>query len=256
MTPMRSSVAPTGCWRGASTPSPWASAACWTTTPNWPPRRSIPEIRSAWRWSRRRRRLTRRRNFPARSASPYSAAARARASWPTSCRPRVERLEPALWSRLTIVQQARAEDVERVRKTYAGLKVVADVAPFFPDLPTQNCGKPPRGGALRRFDGGRACARSAGPRSWCRCRTRSTRTSSPMRPFWRTPAGPSACARTSSRPTGSRPKFPRSLAEPQRLAMMAKAARSVGTLDAADRLADLVVRVAGLKMLAAPGKTK
>jgi UDP-N-acetylglucosamine--N-acetylmuramyl-(pentapeptide) pyrophosphoryl-undecaprenol N-acetylglucosamine transferase len=36
-------------------------------------------------------------------------------------------------------------------------------------------------------------------------------------------------------------------AEPQRLAAMAAAARSVGKLDAAERLADLVVKVAGIK---------
>jgi UDP-N-acetylglucosamine--N-acetylmuramyl-(pentapeptide) pyrophosphoryl-undecaprenol N-acetylglucosamine transferase len=34
-------------------------------------------------------------------------------------------------------------------------------------------------------------------------------------------------------------------AEPARLAAMARAAHSTGTLDAADRLADLVLRVAG-----------
>jgi UDP-N-acetylglucosamine--N-acetylmuramyl-(pentapeptide) pyrophosphoryl-undecaprenol N-acetylglucosamine transferase len=35
-------------------------------------------------------------------------------------------------------------------------------------------------------------------------------------------------------------------AEPTRLADMAKAARAVGRLDAAERLADLVVKVAGI----------
>ncbi|MBV9456796.1 MAG: UDP-N-acetylglucosamine--N-acetylmuramyl-(pentapeptide) pyrophosphoryl-undecaprenol N-acetylglucosamine transferase, partial [Bradyrhizobium sp.] len=35
-------------------------------------------------------------------------------------------------------------------------------------------------------------------------------------------------------------------AEPQRLAAMAIAARSVGRLDAAERLADLVVKTAGI----------
>ncbi len=41
----------------------------------------------------------------------------------------------ALRSKLHVVQQARPEDVERVRKRYASLGVTADVAPFFADLP-------------------------------------------------------------------------------------------------------------------------
>ncbi|HTV34000.1 MAG TPA: undecaprenyldiphospho-muramoylpentapeptide beta-N-acetylglucosaminyltransferase [Methylocella sp.] len=39
--------------------------------------------------------------------------------------------------KLAIVQQARAEDVERVRQAYRALAVEAEVAPFFPDLPAR-----------------------------------------------------------------------------------------------------------------------
>jgi UDP-N-acetylglucosamine--N-acetylmuramyl-(pentapeptide) pyrophosphoryl-undecaprenol N-acetylglucosamine transferase len=46
-------------------------------------------------------------------------------------------LEPALRARLSIVQQAREEDLARVRNTYATLSVAAEVAPFFADLPTR-----------------------------------------------------------------------------------------------------------------------
>src|SRR5262249_29033867 len=49
----------------------------------------------------------------------------------------VERLEPHLQMRLAIVQQARAEDVARVKEVYVRAKVEAEVAPFFTDLPTR-----------------------------------------------------------------------------------------------------------------------
>jgi len=38
-------------------------------------------------------------------------------------------------SRLAVVQQAREEDVERVRQAYAGAGIEAEIAPFFKDLP-------------------------------------------------------------------------------------------------------------------------
>ena len=51
--------------------------------------------------------------------------------------PAIEQLEPQLRTRLSIVQQARDEDVTRVRETYARLGVAAEVAPFFTDLPAR-----------------------------------------------------------------------------------------------------------------------
>jgi UDP-N-acetylglucosamine--N-acetylmuramyl-(pentapeptide) pyrophosphoryl-undecaprenol N-acetylglucosamine transferase len=49
----------------------------------------------------------------------------------------IERLEPHLQMRLAVVQQARDEDLARVRAAYAGLQVKAEVAPFFADLPAR-----------------------------------------------------------------------------------------------------------------------
>ena len=49
----------------------------------------------------------------------------------------IERLGPDLRMRLSVVQQARAEDLERVRNAYATLSVTAEVAPFFADLPAR-----------------------------------------------------------------------------------------------------------------------
>jgi UDP-N-acetylglucosamine--N-acetylmuramyl-(pentapeptide) pyrophosphoryl-undecaprenol N-acetylglucosamine transferase len=47
----------------------------------------------------------------------------------------VERMAPGHRSRLRIVQQAREEDLARVREHYARLGVTADLQPFFKDLP-------------------------------------------------------------------------------------------------------------------------
>src|ERR1700726_2906540 len=49
----------------------------------------------------------------------------------------VERLEPSLWSRLILTQQVRDEDMTRVRAVYDRLKINAELAPFFNDLPAR-----------------------------------------------------------------------------------------------------------------------
>jgi UDP-N-acetylglucosamine--N-acetylmuramyl-(pentapeptide) pyrophosphoryl-undecaprenol N-acetylglucosamine transferase len=51
--------------------------------------------------------------------------------------PAIAQLEPSLRARLSIVQQAREEDLSRVRDSYARLAVTAEVAPFFSDLPAR-----------------------------------------------------------------------------------------------------------------------
>ncbi len=49
--------------------------------------------------------------------------------------PAVEQLPADLRSRLSIVQQCRPEDMERVQKAYDDLGVTAECAPFFQDMP-------------------------------------------------------------------------------------------------------------------------
>ena len=49
----------------------------------------------------------------------------------------IGRLDSGLRARLAIVQQAREEDLGRVRVAYENLGVAAEVAPFFPDLPAR-----------------------------------------------------------------------------------------------------------------------
>jgi UDP-N-acetylglucosamine--N-acetylmuramyl-(pentapeptide) pyrophosphoryl-undecaprenol N-acetylglucosamine transferase len=52
----------------------------------------------------------------------------------------VERLPAEARRRLALTQQARDEDLERVRSHYARLSVEADVQPFFKDLPIRMAG--------------------------------------------------------------------------------------------------------------------
>ena len=51
--------------------------------------------------------------------------------------PAIERLDAALRRRLLLAQQARDEDLARVRETYARLSIACEVAPFFSDLPAR-----------------------------------------------------------------------------------------------------------------------
>ena len=49
--------------------------------------------------------------------------------------PAIELLPPELRSRLTVVQQARGEDLDRVRDVYGRLGIAFEAEPFFKDLP-------------------------------------------------------------------------------------------------------------------------
>ena len=49
----------------------------------------------------------------------------------------IQRLEPVLWSRLILTQQVRKEDMARVRAIYDRMKINAELAPFFSDLPAR-----------------------------------------------------------------------------------------------------------------------
>jgi UDP-N-acetylglucosamine--N-acetylmuramyl-(pentapeptide) pyrophosphoryl-undecaprenol N-acetylglucosamine transferase len=49
----------------------------------------------------------------------------------------IEHLDAALRARLLLAQQAREEDLGRVRETYQRLNIACEVAAFFPDLPAR-----------------------------------------------------------------------------------------------------------------------
>ena len=157
----------------------------------------------------------------------------------------IELIEPELRARLAIVQQARAEDLDRVRGAYGKLTMAFEVSPFFSDLPA------------RIAASHLVIARSGA--------STVAELSAIGRPAVLVPL-PHALDQDQFANAGVLEKVggairlvqdhftPRRLADeivtlgaaPQRLGAMAAAARSLGRLDAADRLADLVLKVAGI----------
>jgi UDP-N-acetylglucosamine--N-acetylmuramyl-(pentapeptide) pyrophosphoryl-undecaprenol N-acetylglucosamine transferase len=157
----------------------------------------------------------------------------------------IEQLDPAVRARLILSQQVRDEDMARVRAVYDRLKIDAELAPFFPDLPARLAsthlvisrsgagtvaelaaiGRPsilvPLPGAIDQdqFANAGVLSQAGG----------GLRIPQPEFTPGRLAAEIAAFA-----------------AEPARLTAMASAARSVGRLDAAERLADLVMKVAGI----------
>jgi UDP-N-acetylglucosamine--N-acetylmuramyl-(pentapeptide) pyrophosphoryl-undecaprenol N-acetylglucosamine transferase len=157
----------------------------------------------------------------------------------------IERLEPSLWNRLVLTQQVREEDMARVRAVYDRLKISAELAPFFADLPAKLAshhlvvsrsgagtvaelaaiGRPsilvPLPGSIDQdqFANAGVLAQAGGALRIPQAEFTSDRLASEI----------SALA-----------------AEPAKLTEMARAARAVGRLDAAQRMADLVMKVAGI----------
>jgi UDP-N-acetylglucosamine--N-acetylmuramyl-(pentapeptide) pyrophosphoryl-undecaprenol N-acetylglucosamine transferase len=156
----------------------------------------------------------------------------------------VERIPAALLVRLSIVQQARAEDVAEVEGTYAQLGVAAEVAPFFADLPARM--------AAAHLIIGRSGASTV------------AELSAIGRPSILVPlphaldqdqfhnagvlqdaGGAIRIEQRDFTPDGLATEITRLAADPAALAAMALAAKSAGAPDAAERLADLVMKVAG-----------
>jgi UDP-N-acetylglucosamine--N-acetylmuramyl-(pentapeptide) pyrophosphoryl-undecaprenol N-acetylglucosamine transferase len=157
----------------------------------------------------------------------------------------IERLTADLRARLAVVQQARPEDLDTVRGIYARLGVAAETAPFFSDLPARL-----------------AAAQLVVSRSGA---STVAELSAIGRPAVLVPlphaldqdqfanAGVLEAAGGAIR-IDQRDFTPARLAaeiaglagEPGRLGRMAQAAKSAGSIDAAERLAALVLKVAGL----------
>jgi UDP-N-acetylglucosamine--N-acetylmuramyl-(pentapeptide) pyrophosphoryl-undecaprenol N-acetylglucosamine transferase len=159
--------------------------------------------------------------------------------------PAIERLAPALRARLRIVQQARAEDLAAVRAAYAKLGVAADCAPFFADLPARM-----------------AAAHLIVSRSGA---STVAELSAIGRPAIVVPlphaldqdqfanagvlAEAGGAVRIEQRdftPERLTAEIASLAGDPAQLAHMAQGAKSAGTIDAAERLADLVMKVAGI----------
>jgi UDP-N-acetylglucosamine--N-acetylmuramyl-(pentapeptide) pyrophosphoryl-undecaprenol N-acetylglucosamine transferase len=157
----------------------------------------------------------------------------------------IERLAPALRGRLILTQQVRDEDASRVRADYDRLGIQAELAPFFTDLPARLAanhltvsrsgagtvaelaaiGRPsilvPLPGSIDQdqFANAGVLAEAGGGLRIAQSEFTSERL-----------AGEIAAL----------------AAAPERLVAMAAQARAAGRLDAAERLADLVVKVAGV----------
>ncbi len=157
--------------------------------------------------------------------------------------PAVEDLDPDMRRRLFVTQQARAEDIDRVRGDYQRLGVKAELAPFFRDLPARMAashlvvsrsgastvaelaviGRPailiPLPNALDDDQGANARMMQAAGGGWL-------------------------VAQKDLTPERLAMELRRLMAGPEGLAKAAEAARSIGRPDAAERLADLVERTA------------
>ena len=158
--------------------------------------------------------------------------------------PAVEKLEPRLQMRLKIVQQARDEDLARVREIYAKAGVEAEVAPFFSDLPARMAQAHlvvSRSGASTVAELaaiGRPAILVPLPHALDQDQNANARVLEAAGGALRLPQAEFTPDRLAS-------EIAALASDPDRLAGMAKGAKSAGILDAADRLADLVVKVAG-----------
>lgn len=157
--------------------------------------------------------------------------------------PAVERLEPALWSRLNVVQQVRAEDMERVRAVYDRLKIRAELAPFFGDLPQRMAdahlviSRSGAGSVAELAAIGRPAILVPLPHALDQDQHANAGVLAAV-------GGALRIAQAEFTPDRLSAELSALAAEPHRLAHMAAQARAAGRLDAAERLADLVEKVA------------
>jgi UDP-N-acetylglucosamine--N-acetylmuramyl-(pentapeptide) pyrophosphoryl-undecaprenol N-acetylglucosamine transferase len=156
--------------------------------------------------------------------------------------PAIERLEPALWRRLTLVQQVRDEDMARVKPVYDRLKINAELAPFFADLPARLAtahlvvSRSGAGTVAELAGVGRPSVLVPLPGSIDQDQFANAG-------VLMNAGGAIRLPQTEFTPDRLASEISALAAEPQRLGEMASNARSAGTLDAAERLADLVERV-------------
>ncbi|WP_205666082.1 undecaprenyldiphospho-muramoylpentapeptide beta-N-acetylglucosaminyltransferase [Aquabacter cavernae] len=152
-------------------------------------------------------------------------------------------LDGALRGRLTIVQQAREEDMERVRAAYAQAGIAAEIAPFFRDLPARMAAAHlviSRSGALTVAELaaiGRPSILVPLPNALDQDQAANARSLERI-------GGAVLIPQAEFTPERLSGELARLCANAGALTEMAQAARSAGTLDAAGRLADLVARLA------------
>lgn len=157
----------------------------------------------------------------------------------------IEKLEPSLWGRLILTQQVRDEDMARVRAVYDRVKIKAELAPFFNDLPARLAAnhlivsRSGAGTVAELAAIGRPSILVPLPGSIDQDQFANAGVLSQAGGALRIPQAEFTPDRLAS-------EISALAAEPAKLADMADAARKAGRLDAAERLADLVVKVAGI----------
>jgi UDP-N-acetylglucosamine--N-acetylmuramyl-(pentapeptide) pyrophosphoryl-undecaprenol N-acetylglucosamine transferase len=158
----------------------------------------------------------------------------------------ITRLDPKLQARLAIVQQAREEDLSRVSQTYASLSVAAEIAPFFSDLPARMAAAHlviSRSGASTVAE----LAAIGRPAILVPLPHALDQDQFANAGVLEGTGGALRLRQDDFTPQRLANEIAVLAGKPQRLTAMAAAAKSVGRLDAAERLADLVLRVAGIE---------
>jgi UDP-N-acetylglucosamine--N-acetylmuramyl-(pentapeptide) pyrophosphoryl-undecaprenol N-acetylglucosamine transferase len=157
----------------------------------------------------------------------------------------IARLDPGLRGCLRIVQQARGEDVDDVRKAYAQLGVTAECEAFFSDLPVRIAAAHlivSRSGASTVAELsaiGRPALLVPLPHALDQDQLANAHALEKA-------DGAVTIVQKDFTPERVASELTRLAADPARLLAMAAGAKSAGTLDAAERLADVVARVARL----------
>src|SRR5947199_1037270 len=157
----------------------------------------------------------------------------------------IERLEPAMWNRLVLTQQVREEDMARVRAVYDRLKIKAELAPFFSDLPARLASHDL---VVSRSGAGTVAELAAiGRPSILVPLPGAIDQDQFANPGVLSQAGGALrIVQSDLTPDRLAAEISTLAAEPARLASMAAGARTVGKLDAAERLADLVAKIANI----------
>ena len=155
------------------------------------------------------------------------------------------KLAPDLRGRLKIVQQARAEDLERVRQAYAQAQIAAEVAPFYSDLPVRVANSHlviARSGASTVAE----LAAIGRPSLLVPLPHALDQDQRANAGVLERAGGAIRIDQSEFTPHRVAAEVTALAADPGRLAGMARSAKSAGALDAAERLADLVLKVAGV----------
>jgi UDP-N-acetylglucosamine--N-acetylmuramyl-(pentapeptide) pyrophosphoryl-undecaprenol N-acetylglucosamine transferase len=157
--------------------------------------------------------------------------------------PAIAKLEPHLQMRLKITQQTREEDIARVRDIYARAQVSAEIAPFFNDLPARIAAAHL---VVSRSGAGTVAELSAigRPGILVPLPHALDQDQAANALVLEKAGGAIRLLQKDFTPDRLAVEIDALAADSGRLTAMAERARSIGVLDAAERLADLVLKTA------------